>query len=143
MEKPAVVGGAPPDRVKDPVCGMSVVPGAAKGGSSTYEGRTFHFCNPKCREKFEAEPAHYLGEQSVGAPPQPGHSAAVDGSAPAAPPTGTRAGPIVYVCPMHPEVRQSAPGACPKCGMALEPERVTAFDAPNPELVDMTRRFWL
>lgn len=49
----------------------------------------------------------------------------------------------IYTCPMHPEVRQVGPGTCPKCGMALEPEKVTFSDAPDPELVDMTRRFWV
>jgi Cu+-exporting ATPase len=143
MEKPVVVAGPTSDRVKDPVCGMSVVPGAAKGGTYTYEGQTFHFCNPKCREKFVADPGHYLRDRSVGDPTGAPRPAVVVAGVPAAPATGPRAGPVVYVCPMHPEVRQSGPGACPKCGMALEPERVTGIDGPNPELVDMTRRFWL
>jgi Cu+-exporting ATPase len=143
MEKQAAVVGPSPDRVKDPVCGMSVEPGAAKGGSSTYEGRTFYFCNPKCREKFEADPDPYLRARSTGDPTHAQRAVAVVAGEPAARPRGGRAGPVVYVCPMHPEIRQPRPGACPKCGMALEPETVTGGDAPNPELLDMTRRFWL
>ena len=109
----------------DPVCGMTVRPGAAKGGSAVHAGKTYWFCNPRCRERFVAEPAKYV------APP-----------APPAPVSPEQAGTI-YTCPMHPEVRQAGPGVCPKCGMALEPEMPTAGDAANPELVDMTRRFWI
>jgi P-type Cu+ transporter len=109
-------------KVKDPVCGMLVDPAGAKGGSFDHRGQTFHFCNPRCRDKFAADPDKYLPDRSV---------------APAAPaPAGA-----VYVCPMHPEVRASAPGDCPKCGMALEPEVPNVSEAPPAELVDMRRRF--
>ncbi|MEO8844322.1 MAG: HAD-IC family P-type ATPase, partial [Kofleriaceae bacterium] len=108
--------------VKDPVCGMNVTPGIAKGGSATHDGHAYWFCNPKCREKFLADPARYV--------------------APATPIAADDAGTI-YTCPMHPEVRQRGPGTCPKCGMALEPEIPTAEEGPNLELVDMTRRFWI
>src|SRR4051812_27837590 len=119
---PPVVGA-----VTDPVCGMTVVPGTARGGSATHAGHEYWFCNPKCREKFVADPAKYL------APPvaqEPAASAAEAGT--------------IYTCPMHPEVRQVGPGTCPKCGMALEPETPSsAEEGPNPELADMTRRFWI
>ncbi len=85
-------------------------------------GQDYFFCSARCRERFEAEPEKFL------TPKQP---------EPAAP-----AGAI-YTCPMHPEVRQVGPGACPICGMALEPEQVSLDDTPDPELIDMTRRFWI
>jgi Cu+-exporting ATPase len=87
-----------------------------------YLGETFHFCSAGCRTKFAADPQAYL-----------------DNSKPkAAAPEGT-----IYTCPMHPQIRQIGPGSCPICGMALEPE-VASLDAPpNPELADMTRRFWI
>ncbi len=93
---------AMPASAKDPVCGMSVDPATAKH-SAEHAGQTWYFCNPRCRERFLAEPARYL---------DPGAAAAV----PAAPP-GT-----LYTCPMHPEIEQVGPGSCPKCGMALEPK---------------------
>ena len=61
---PAPADAAAPERVKDPVCGMSVVPGASKGGSYEFEGETFHFCNPKCRERFAADPRRYLTDRT-------------------------------------------------------------------------------
>ena len=106
---------------KDPVCGMNVNPLAAKGGSSDFRGETFYFCNPKCREKFVADPLKYVQ-------PTP--------SAPA--PRG-----VTYTCPMHPEIVRDQPGACPICGMALEPVTIEAESAENPELADMMRRFWV
>jgi Cu+-exporting ATPase len=111
--------------VKDPVCGMTVNPATAKGGSATHAGKTYYFCNPRCRDKFSAEPVRYLAPQPAPAPP-------------AAPVTGAK-----YTCPMHPEIVRDAPGACPLCGMALEPMTVTATEEANPELIDMTRRFWI
>ncbi len=110
-------------KVKDPVCGMSVDPHTAKH-RHTHEGHTYYFCNPRCREKFIADPMKYLAPDE--APP------------PAPVPAGT-----IYTCPMHPEIRQEGPGSCPICGMALEPEIATADTGPNPELIDMTRRFWI
>jgi Cu+-exporting ATPase len=106
----------------DPVCGMKVDPHTAKH-RHTHEGRPYYFCAARCREKFIADPGKYLA-------PEP---------TPAAPvPSGT-----IYTCPMHPEIRQEGPGSCPICGMALEPELVSAEAQPNPELADMTRRFWI
>jgi Cu+-exporting ATPase len=107
--------------VKDPVCGMTVDPHTAKHRAE-YRGRTYYFCSARCRERFEAEPEKYLSPEAAKAPP---------------PPEGT-----IYTCPMHPEVRQVGPGACPICGMALEPVLVSADQGRNPELADMTRRFW-
>ncbi len=116
--------------VKDPVCGMDVVPGEAAGGSAEHAGMTCWFCNPGCRERFLADPARYLETQAL---------------PPGGPPAGRPAEDTrIYTCPMHPKVRQVGPGSCPKCGMALEPLEVTAADeGPSAELVDMTRRFWV
>jgi P-type Cu+ transporter len=111
-----------PHLATDPVCGMKVDPHTAKH-RATYEGRTYYFCSARCREKFEAEPARYLDKDEAAAPPVP---------------AGT-----IYTCPMHPEIRQEGPGSCPICGMALEPLLVSADSGPNPELADMTRRFWI
>jgi Cu+-exporting ATPase len=105
----------------DPVCGMKVDPATAKHRFS-YEGQDYFFCGARCRERFEAEPEKFLQ------PKQPE----------SATPAGT-----IYTCPMHPEVRQVGPGSCPICGMALEPEQVSLDDTPDPELIDMTRRFWI
>jgi P-type Cu+ transporter len=92
---------------------------------ATHGGQTFYFCSAGCRQKFEADPSRYLS---------PEQSKRTD----APPPEGT-----VYTCPMHPEVRQTEPGSCPICGMALEPVMATADAGSSPELVDMTRRFWI
>ena len=100
---------------------MSVDPATSKHRHE-YDGETFHFCSDGCRTKFAADPAKYLEKK------QP----------PPAMPAGT-----IYTCPMHPEIRQEGPGTCPICGMALEPDVVSLDDAPNPELADMTRRFWI
>ncbi|GEC51476.1 Cu+-exporting ATPase [Bradyrhizobium japonicum] len=105
----------------DPVCGMKVNPTTAKHRFS-YKGEEYLFCSGRCRERFEAEPEKFLKPRE----PEP----------PA--PAGT-----IYTCPMHPEVRQVGPGSCPICGMALEPEQVSLDDGPDPELIDMTRRFWI
>ena len=105
----------------DPVCGMKVNPATAKHRLS-HQGQDYFFCSARCRERFAVDPAKYL------APKEPGLPA----------PAGT-----IYTCPMHPEVRQVGPGNCPICGMALEPEQVSLDDAPDPELIDMVRRFWI
>jgi Cu+-exporting ATPase len=104
----------------DPVCGMTVDPHSAKHRAD-HGGRTYYFCCAGCRAKFVADPQKYLG----------GHQ-------PELVPEGT-----VYTCPMHPEIRQIGPGSCPICGMALEPDIAGPETGPNPELVDMTRRFWI
>jgi P-type Cu+ transporter len=107
----------------DPVCGMSVDPATARHRTE-HDGRMFYFCSDRCRTKFAADPAKYL-------------SGAPQAAAPADVPEGA-----IYTCPMHPQIRQVGPGSCPICGMALEPELATAETGPNPELIDMTRRFW-
>ncbi|MGA7384283.1 MAG: heavy metal translocating P-type ATPase, partial [Methylocella sp.] len=106
---------------KDPVCGMNIDPGSAKH-SAEYGGQTYYFCCEGCKTKFVADPMSYTGEK-----PKP----------PAPVPEGT-----IYTCPMHPEIRQTGPGNCPICGMALEPDVASADSGPNPELAGMTRRFW-
>lgn len=108
--------------VKDPVCGMSVDPASSKHRFD-HHGETFHFCSAGCRTKFAADPAKYLAKDKAPEPEMP---------------AGT-----IYTCPMHPEIRQVGPGSCPICGMALEPEVASLETGPNPELADMTRRFWI
>ncbi|MEO6340200.1 MAG: heavy metal translocating P-type ATPase, partial [Caulobacteraceae bacterium] len=105
----------------DPVCGMKVDP-ETTSHHAEYAGRAFHFCSAGCRSKFVADPGRYLSPAKAEAPPKPG---------------------AIYTCPMHPEIRQASPGACPICGMALEPVAVSAEARPDPELADMTRRFWV
>jgi Cu+-exporting ATPase len=121
-------------KVTDPVCGMQVDPATARGGSHVHEGTTYHFCNPRCREKFVAEPARYLGKA-----PHARHAPAPSQGSPAPQAAAARD----YVCPMHPEIVRSEPGACPICGMALEPRTASLEDEANPELLDMQRRFWV
>ncbi|MES1205117.1 MAG: heavy metal translocating P-type ATPase, partial [Pseudomonadota bacterium] len=114
---------------KDPVCGMMVPVDAPE--RATFEGHTYVFCCPGCRAKFEKDPRAYLLPDAAtsGPSPAPVRAASVDGA---------------WTCPMHPEVIRDRPGACPLCGMALEPRHPgAAGDAPNPELADMTRRFWI
>ena len=110
----------------DPVCGMAVDPAKAPA-KLDHDGKTYYFCCPSCLRKFLDNPGQYLKK----------HTAAE--STPARPaPAGT-----IYTCPMHPEIEQDHPGACPKCGMALEPRNPAPASGPNPELVDMRRRFWI
>ena len=108
--------------VVDPVCGMTIAPEDAVGHVD-YQGETYFFCNESCLEQFQADPQKFLNPTAVPAAP-----ARTD---------------IEYTCPMHPEVRQWGPGACPICGMALEPITVTAEEESDPELDDMTRRLWV
>ncbi|SFV32356.1 heavy metal translocating P-type ATPase [Hyphomicrobium facile] len=108
--------------VKDPVCGMTVDPNTAKHHAD-HDGKTYYFCSAGCRTKFIADPIKYLKPEAAKAEPVPAGA--------------------IYTCPMHPEIRQAGPGFCPICGMALEPELVTAEAQPNAELQDMTRRLWI
>ncbi|MDE8654641.1 heavy metal translocating P-type ATPase [Novosphingobium album (ex Liu et al. 2023)] len=108
--------------VTDPVCGMTVDPGKTVHHAA-HAGQDYHFCSAGCRTKFVANPEAYLDKPAVSAVQVP---------------AGT-----IWTCPMHPEIREDQPGACPICGMALEPEMVTADTGPSAELVDMTRRFWI
>ena len=108
--------------VKDPVCGMTIDPGTAEHRHE-HSGETYFFCSQHCLTNFAASPDEYLEGRK---PPQP------------AAPAGSK-----FTCPMHPEIVQDGPGDCPICGMALEPMGVNLDEGPNPELVDMTRRFWV
>ncbi len=113
--------------VIDPVCGMTVQQATA-AGSSEYEGKTYYFCAASCLAKFRADPIYYLtpSEQRVSrATPIP------------------IGGTVEYICPMDPEVLETKPGACRICGMALEPKVVSLEEEGNPELEDMSRRFWI
>jgi Cu+-exporting ATPase len=89
----------------------------------SHAGIRWYFCSRRCRDKFAQAPEQFIG--------------------PSASPPASASADAIYTCPMHPEIRQPGPGACPKCGMALEPVVASAEDRPNPELVDMTRRFWI
>src|SRR4051812_2534982 len=100
--------------VKAPVCGMTVPPGKAKGGSATHAGHEYWFCTPRCRDKLLANPATSLPGQHAPAPATP--------PAPAPPAPAPPTAGAIHTCPMHPEVRRPGPGDCPDCGMALEPE---------------------
>jgi Cu+-exporting ATPase len=112
---------------------MTVQPSTAKGGSAEHGGRTYYFCSPRCREKFVANPGQYVAP-AAGAP-HAGHAHhhASQSTGVAASSEGAKVAGTTYVCPMDPEVRQSTPGACPKCGMALEPE--TPMAPPRTEYV--------
>ncbi|MGA9797917.1 MAG: heavy metal translocating P-type ATPase [Terriglobales bacterium] len=176
--------------VKDPVCGMSVEPATAKHKVDR-SGRIYYFCCANCAEKFRARPDDYLaspaagpqivsiapaaakGTAGIGVPTMPAASSpsSAGASSPASgrvyvcpmcpevrstkpdacPRCGMALEPEVpvattrveYTCPMHPEIVRPGPGHCPICGMALEPRTVTAQAEDNPELRDMTRRFWI
>ena len=157
----------------DPICGMDVKPKDA-AGKHVYNGQTYYFCSHHCLAKFKENPEKFLRapvrehlahthahaapqtpkidkaedatyvcpmdpevrESKPGACPKCGM--ALEPAAPSAPSIKTE-----YVCPMHPEIVRPEPGFCPICGMALEPRTVSLEDEPNPELVDMTRRFWI
>ncbi len=110
---------------KDPVCGMSVDPATARFRAE-HDGRVFSFCSAGCRDKFAADPDRYLA---------PGGAAADRAG-----PRSSRGAGTVFTCPMHPQVRQQGPGACPTCGMALEPEQPLLEAGPNVELAEMKRR---
>ncbi|MCT8989209.1 heavy metal translocating P-type ATPase [Chelativorans sp. SCAU2101] len=160
--------GAEAGVTRDPVCGILVDPEAGKP-KATYQGHTYHFCCQGCRDKFMQNPEAYLeatdpvcGMKVDRATARYftrhegiGHYFCSAGCQkkfedyperhleprPAAEPMpkGTQ-----YTCPMHPEIVRDAPGACPICGMALEPMGVpTGEEGPNPELVDFTRRLWV
>jgi Cu+-exporting ATPase len=104
----------------DPICGMTVDPANA-AGSHQHRGETYYFCSKGCETKFEADPEKYLNPKQTDDQPKD----------------------TEYTCPMHPEIVQIGPGSCPICGMALEPKEITLDDRPDPEYVDMKRRFWI
>lgn len=116
----------------DPVCGMSV--GDDTEHTATHDGDTYYFCAAGCRDTFLADPQRYLAAESDDQDHCHHHGGQQA-------PSGDEN--AEYTCPMHPEVRQIGPGSCPICGMGLEPVTVTADTGPNPELVDMKRRFWI
>jgi Cu+-exporting ATPase len=144
----------------DPVCGMTVDPAIARD-SLVHGGATFYFCGNSCLHKFQADPAKYLNKPN--APPSAQAAPVTTYTCPMHPqirqdhpgtcpicgmslePVGGKPLPtkIEYTCPMHPEVVSDHPGNCPKCGMPLEPRTVAVEEGPNPELIDMSRRFWV
>ena len=128
---------------RDVVCGMQVDPAKA-AGSSVHAGKTYYFCSKGCKAKFEARPEQYLGAgvPDAAAAPMTLHRRKPAAGAPAAAPPAPASSTAEYTCPMHPEVRQKGPGACPICGMALEPVDASV-DEGNPELDDMSRRLWI
>jgi P-type Cu+ transporter len=162
-----------PTLERDPVCGMNVNPATAKHVHQ-HSGKNYYFCCEPCVEKFKADPAKYLAAPARPAglvmlgPAAPTHaprstapkSAAYvcpmcsevhENKPGACPSCGMALEPEVpvassrteYTCPMHPEVVRPGPGSCPICGMALEPRTVSSAIEENPELRDMTRRFWV
>ena len=125
---PAPHGGV----VADPVCGMKVDTRTA-GHRHELAGTTYFFCSAGCLEKFKANPDRYLDPPATGPAAQKPAMGALPQAA-----EGT-----IWTCPMHPQIRRNGPGQCPICGMALEPMEPSVEEGPNPELIDMTRRFWI
>ncbi|MES0810027.1 heavy metal translocating P-type ATPase [Roseibium sp. SCPC15] len=115
-----------PEKVTDPVCGMSVTLGKGKP-TLRYKGEDYHFCNPKCHDKFGADPYFYLSGNNE-------KKKALEAE--------RSTGGALFTCPMDPEIVQEGPGTCPICGMALEPMSGVS-DEPNHELIDFTRRLWV
>ena len=107
------------DLMRDPVCGMTVDPATAKF-HAIEGGQAYYFCSKGCQAKFLADPSAYITQA----------------------PRSAAAG-MIFTCPMHPQIRRTAPGNCPICGMALEPLTATEQAGPSPELIDMSRRFWI
>jgi len=146
--------------VLDPVCGMTIDPADA-AGQTEYKGQTYYFCHESCLERFRDDPERFLDPSAAAAAvpagnPQAEYVCPMDpevrqigpGSCPkcgmALEPAVPRAATVTkWTCPMHPEIVRDEPGACPLCGMALEPMTVAAEEEENPELRDMTRRFWV
>ncbi|MGA2904192.1 MAG: YHS domain-containing protein, partial [Candidatus Korobacteraceae bacterium] len=154
---------APRKLEKDPVCGMNVDP-AKPAATLTHAGKTYYFCCRGCADKFKAGPEKYLATSAAHAPSQPAKTISAQTTAYVCPmdPEVRKDAPgpcpkcgmalepelpaapakTLWTCPMHPEIVRDQPGPCPICGMALEPKTVTAAEEQNPELRDMTRRFW-
>ena len=118
--------------VTDPVCDMKVDTRTA-AHKLELDGTIYFFCSARCLEKFRADPDQYLNP--------PAHDPAVTAPAMGALPPAAEG--TIWTCPMHPQIRRDGPGSCPICGMALEPLEPAEEDGPNPELIDMSRRFWV
>jgi Cu+-exporting ATPase len=114
----------PGGELVDPVCGMSVE-AETSAGNYEYSGKTYYFCSTGCVHKFKQNPSSFLEKKKD----EKQIAEAGEG--------------VEYTCPMHPEIVQIGPGSCPKCGMALEPMVLTLDDVPDPEYIDMKRRFWI
>lgn len=144
---------------KDPVCGMTLAEDSA-AGRFDFDGQTYYFCSEHCLHQFESEPAKYARPAERPAPPAgiytcPMHPEIRQNGPGACPKCGMALEPVLsavpsasppaseYTCPMHPEVVSNQPGSCPKCGMALEPRGAGTAEEANPELADMSRRFWI
>ncbi len=159
-ERQHEVHDASPPAATDPVCGMTVDPATA-AGQAAHGGRTYYFCSTHCLHLFDSDLARYVRGRPA-EPPAPAPGGVVytcpmhpevrqdrPGTCPkcgmALEPVGVAAPltKVEYTCPMHPEIVRDEPGNCPICGMALEPRTVAAEEGPSPELVDMTRRFWI
>jgi Cu+-exporting ATPase len=130
-----------PHGATDPVCGMRVSPDAPRGGQAEHAGVTYGFCSPRCRERFVADPERYLKPPNGAVPAAPTAPTAPAAPTPPAAPAAPAAEGAEWTCPMHPEVVQRGPGSCPICGMALE-HKAPTLEQENPELRDMSRRFW-
>jgi Cu+-exporting ATPase len=139
--------------VIDPVCGMTVNPDSA-AGSYEHNDETYYFCSPHCLEKFRKDPDTFLarpqatiaqpiGIQRVRSPH--GEKNQVPGAPTAGRTLDIGLGTLdsTYTCPMHPEIVRDAPGSCPICGMALEPRTASLEQEENPELREMSLRFWV
>jgi len=116
----------------DPVCGMKVSTGIAKHRHQL-GGTSYYFCSERCLDKFKTDPTRYLNSPDAdGSRSIPAMGVVPEGG-----------GGTIWTCPMHAQIRRREPGQCPICGMALEPLEPTLDEAPNPELIEMTRRFWV
>jgi Cu+-exporting ATPase len=109
-------------------------------GKSEYQSTAYYFCSRGCLDRFNADPAAALNQNSQ---PMDQPMAQAMAAQPSLVQLGSPRSPVLYTCPMHPEIIRNGPGACPICGMALEPRTITMSDEVNPELVDMKRRFWV
>jgi Cu+-exporting ATPase len=126
---------------RDPVCGMSVDPQRAKA-TVERSGKTYYFCCAGCADRFRAAPEKYLDTKPPAQPQPPVKIVQLATQALEPPAAPVPASGIEYTCPMHPEIVRPGPGACPICGMALEPRTALVEEGENPELALMTRRFW-
>ncbi len=122
-----------PGTVQDPVCGMYVDPRKARGGSADYKGKSYYFCGARCRERFTAEPEQFLAPKKTQSVPLTSITLGKPATASTVP--QQQKASVTYVCPMDPEVRESKPGPCPVCGMALEAEAVEYRCPMHPEIV--------